>query len=114
MSSQFVKHPRCLDSAFLQETIRSLDGEPIVVKVAIGFDDTLELLEGSTPLQFDFVAGHYTALIAAKDSDRRIGRRFGVISMATFTKTAGFSGGSKGKLTFHPWGPAYSSSGSRF
>jgi hypothetical protein len=28
--------------------------------MAIGFDDTLELLEDSTPLQFDFVAGHYT------------------------------------------------------
>jgi len=79
------------------------------VKLAVGFDDTLELSESNTPLLFDFVATHYTALIAAKDPSRRISAEVWSDLYGSFGQNGSFGGASKGKLTFHPlvriWSP---------
>jgi hypothetical protein len=94
--------------------VRSVSGDPISLRMAIGFDETLEMLEVRTPFQFDFVASRYTALIAASTSDERISAEVWTDLYREFLLEGGFSGNSRGKLTFKPSGPIYSSAGSGF
>ena len=92
--------------------VQSLGDQPVFLKVAIGFDETLEMVEVSTPFQFDFVASRYTALVAAKADGRFSAEAWSDI-YGQFSKNGGFTG-TKGKLQFQPSGPGYSSAGNAF
>jgi hypothetical protein len=94
--------------------IESLSGHPLAVKLAIGFADQLEMMELTTPVQFDFIASGYTALISAGNPDDRIEVEVWSDLYGEFRLNGGFTGRSRGKLTFDPAGPRFSSAGTGF
>lgn len=94
--------------------VESLSGHPLAVKLAIGFADKLEMLELTTPVQFDFVASGYMALISAGNPDDRIKVEVWSDLYGEFQLNGGFTGRSRGKLTFDPAGPRFSSAGTGF
>ena len=89
-------------------------GRPVRLKFAIGFDQTLELIEERTPFDFKFDATQFTALMALTDPEETIMAELYSDLHGEFQKTGGFSGGSKGKFTHHPRGPTFGSAGSGF
>lgn len=92
--------------------VQSLNDQPVLLKVAIGFDKNLEMVEASTPFQFDFVASSYTVLVAAKADGRFSAEAWSDI-YGEFSQNGGFTG-TTGKLLFQPSGPIYSSAGNTF
>jgi hypothetical protein len=94
--------------------INSATGEPLALKVAIGFDESLELFHTSTPFQFDFTAHRYTALISSETPGAVLVVEEWTDLYGVFQKGGGFSGGAHGKLLFNPAGPTFSSAGSGF
>jgi hypothetical protein len=92
--------------------VQSLGDQPVLLKVAIGFDENLEMVEASTPFQFDFVASRYTALVAAS-ADGRFSAEVWSDIYGEFSQNGGFTG-TRGKLLFQPSGPIYSSAGNAF
>lgn len=89
-------------------------GRPVQLKFAIGFDQTLELIEERTPFDFKFDATQFTALVALTDPEETIVAELYSDLDGEFQKTGGFSGGFKGKFTHHPQGPTFGSAGSGF
>jgi hypothetical protein len=84
------------------------------IKVAIGFDETLNMIEAALPFHFEFVASRYTALISVTRPDARLQVDVWSDLYGNFQKNGGFAGSSRGKLSFNPRGPIYSSSGTSF
>lgn len=91
--------------------IACLEPTSQALKVAIGFDETLEFLETQAPFTFDFIAHNFTALISATGTlDAAVWSDV----YGSFQRICGFSGSRKGRLSFQPWGPNYSYAGSGF
>jgi hypothetical protein len=94
--------------------ISSRSGQPVALKVAIGFDQTLELYETTTPFEFTFTASRFTALISSPIPGAVLEAEEWSDLYGEFRQIGGFGGGAQGKFSFQPEGPIYSSSGSGF
>ena len=94
--------------------VTTASGRPVPFRFAIGFDQTLELIEERTPYDFKFDAAQFTALMTLDDPEETIVAELYSDLLGEFQKTGGFSGGDKGKFTHHPLGPTFSSAGSGF
>jgi hypothetical protein len=94
--------------------VSTRSGNSADLKVAIGFDHTLEIFETTTPFKFDFEARQFTALMTLTDSTEEIVAEEWSDVFGEFRKTGSGGGGSTQKFMFCPHGPLYGLSGSAF
>ena len=96
----------------IRVTTRS--GRPADLRVAIGFDHTLEIFDTTTPFEFDFEARQFTALMTLTDTKEQILAEEWSDVYGEFRKTGSGGGGLTQKFMFCPHGPLYGLSGSAF
>ena len=92
--------------------VKELDGPEVPLKCAIGFDDTLELIETTTPFKFEFVASRFTALFAASGGGRITAEMIGDVH-GEMRRIGAFTS-DKGKFYFDFAGPNYGGAGTAF
>jgi hypothetical protein len=86
---------------------------PAELLIAIGFDQTLRMIETTTPFEFEFGARQCTALMCLKNTSDEIKAEVWSDVYGEFRKINAGSGGPTYKFMFSPTGPTHSLSSSR-
>ncbi len=81
--------------------VRTRSGNSVGLRLAIGHDSSLNLIETTTPCEEEFVATEYTVLMSLTERNEQIEAELWGDAFGDFRMMGSFAGTSSGRFTHH-------------